>query len=65
MPKRNNREGLHKHTLNLREGDWDYIESVYLPKGLATAVVIRTIVSNLVDRLRKQEEPTDIPSDYE
>ena len=41
---------LQKHTLNLRSGDWDYLESIFKANGIATAVVIRTLVSNLVDK---------------
>lgn len=42
---------LRKHTLNLREGDWDAIERVYAPRGIPTAVVIRQVISRLVDRV--------------
>lgn len=49
------KKDLQKHTLNLRPGDWDYIESVYIPQGVATSVIIRTIVSNYVDSLKAKE----------
>jgi hypothetical protein len=47
---------IQKHTLNLRAGDWDYIESVAKPKGIATSEVIRALVRDLVDRWKKNEE---------
>ncbi len=43
-------DALQKHTLNLRSGDWDYLESIFKPNGIATAIVVRTLVSNLVDK---------------
>jgi hypothetical protein len=46
---------LTKHTLNLREGDWDFIESCYKPRGIPTAHVIRSIVSNFVDKLQNEK----------
>lgn len=46
----------HKHTMHLRTGDWDYIESIFKPHGIATSVVIRTLVSNYVDAKKRQEE---------
>jgi hypothetical protein len=51
---------IQKHTLNLRAGDWDYIESVCKPKGIATSEVIRTLVRDLVDRWKK-EEASELP----
>ena len=47
---------LQKHTLHLREGDWDYIESIYKSHGIATSLIIRSLVSNFVDKKRKQEK---------
>lgn len=46
---------IQKHTLNLRSGDWDYIESMYKPNGISTSVVVRTMISNFVDKKRDQE----------
>lgn len=46
---------IKKHTLNLRNGDWDYLESMFKPNGIATAVAVRTIISNFVDSKRKEE----------
>jgi len=46
---------LQKHTLSLRRGDWDYLESIFKPNGLPTSVAIRTLVSNFVDRKRQEE----------
>lgn len=53
--------GLRKHTLNLRDGDWDFLESVYRQHGVAVAIVVRKLVSNHVDHLRAQidENPYD------
>lgn len=59
MPK----EPLQKKTLNLREGDWDYIESCYKQRGVDTSVVVRTIVSDFVDRMRKREKPAEVDVD--
>ena len=47
---------LQKHTLHLRLGDWAYLESVYKLNGLATSVIVRTLVSRHVDELRAKEE---------
>ena len=56
---------LQKHTLNLRLGDWAYLESVYKVNGLDTSVVIRTIVSKHVDDLRAKEEVPKIDVEVE
>jgi hypothetical protein len=48
---------LQKVTLNLRAGDWDYIESIAKPQGLATSEVVRILISNFVDKKRSQEIP--------
>jgi len=44
---------LEKKTLNLRRGDWDFIESICRPRGIPTSVGVRTIISNYVDHNRK------------
>jgi hypothetical protein len=49
---------IKKHTLNLREGDWDYLESIARGKCIPTSLVIRTLVSNKVDELRARENST-------
>jgi len=46
---------LRKHTLNLREGDWDFLESMFIPNGIPTSVAVRTIISNYVDRKRAEQ----------
>lgn len=51
---------LKKHVLNLREGDWDYITSMYANRGIPTSVVIRTLVSKFVDERRATEPETDV-----
>lgn len=50
------RADIKKHTLNLRAGDWDYLESMFKPNGIATAVAVRTIISNFVDKKRQEEQ---------
>lgn len=45
---------LRKHTLNLRDGDFDFLTSICEPKGVQTSVLIRTIVSNYVDNIKTQ-----------
>ena len=54
------RDEISKHTLNLRSGDWDYIESIYKARGIATAVVVRSLVSRFVDAKRSGEDRTDL-----
>lgn len=48
-------ENFQKVTLNLRPGDWDYIESIFKPQGISTSLVIRSIVANFVDKKRGEE----------
>jgi len=48
------RDNLKKHTLHLRDGDWDFIESIYKPNGVPTAQVIRTLVGQFVERKRAE-----------
>lgn len=59
------KSNLKKHTLNLRNGDWDYIESIAIPQGIATAEVIRLLVSNFVDRKRAEEGRPSIETDLD
>jgi len=49
-------EDLQKHTLHLRRGDWDYLESIFKPNGITTSAAVRTLVSQFVDRKRREEE---------
>ena len=51
---------LQKHTLHLRLGDWAYLESIYKLNGLATSVIIRSLVSNYVDELRAKEKAPEL-----
>jgi hypothetical protein len=53
-------DALQKHTLNLRTGDWDYLDSVFGPQGISTSTVIRRLVAQTVDHLRAHESPADI-----
>jgi hypothetical protein len=55
---------LQKHTLNLREGDFEYLQQVFGPNGLSASVAIRHIVSRHVDHLRAQEDPVDIRLEF-
>lgn len=48
-------ENLRKHTLNLRDGDWDYLSTVYKSQGYDTSRVIRDLVSRMVDNLKENE----------
>jgi hypothetical protein len=50
-------EQLQKHTFNLREGDIDFLTQVYRAKGVPVSMIVRQLIANLVDRLRKQETP--------
>jgi len=45
---------LQKHTLNLRRGDWDFLESVYKPHGVGTSEVVRALVRDFVDKKRRE-----------
>lgn len=46
---------LQKHTLNLREGDWEYLETVYSRQMTPVSAVVRKIVSTYVDGLKDLE----------
>lgn len=46
---------LMKHTLNLREGDFAYLDSVYGASGTPTSHVIRALVARHVETLREKE----------
>lgn len=48
---------LKKHTLNLRAGDWDYLESVLSPNGISTSMFLRKQVSAIVDSWRSNQTP--------
>lgn len=54
------RDSLQKHTLNLREGDWDYITARFASKGHHTSTIVRTVVSRFVDAMKDQEEKGNI-----
>lgn len=56
------RDDLQKHTLNLRAGDYHYLDSVYRDRRVSAAEVIRAIVSQHVDALRQKEQQS-FPSD--
>lgn len=48
-------ESLERKTLHFRQGDWDFLESVFRPNGIATSVAIRTIISRWVDARRQPD----------
>lgn len=54
---------LQKHTLNLRKGDMEAIADAYASTSMPASAVIRTIVSNFVDRLNGP--PPEIKTDIE
>lgn len=56
---------LQKHTLNLRRGDWDYIESVFDPRGISTSLVIRTLISNFVDTKKREQADDETSPDFD
>ena len=47
---------LTKVTLNLREGDFDFLQSVYHAAGVGASTVVRALVQKHVDELRAKEE---------
>lgn len=51
---------LSKHTLNLREGDYEYLSDTYGPNNIHASFVIRRIVSVHVDKLREREEKVEV-----
>ena len=56
---------LEKKTLYFRTGDWDFLESMMRPNGIATSVAIRSIISSFVDKKRAQTTPTHLELDTE
>jgi len=46
-----------KHTLYLRDGDFDFIRDIYEPKGVPASHVIKAIVSKFVDNIRATAQP--------
>lgn len=49
-----------KHTMNLREGDLDYLSQAYSDRGVSATAVIRRLVSAHVDALRRKEPTPDL-----
>lgn len=47
---------LTKVTLNLREGDFDYLQSAYYSAGVGASAIVRTLVARHVDQLREKEK---------
>lgn len=56
-------ERLKKHTLQLREGDWDELTDYFQPRGVSTSIVIRRLVSNYVNKLRAAAESVPTPTE--
>lgn len=50
---------LKKHTLNLRDGDYEYLTSLFEPQGLKAAAVIRNLIARSVDSFRENESKID------
>jgi len=51
---------LHRHSINLRKGDLDLLDHFYSPRGLHASQVIRRIISDHVDALKRKElDPED------
>ena len=46
---------LKKHTINLREGDYDYLATICQSRALPVSNLIRSIISAYVDNLKQQE----------
>lgn len=53
---------LQKHTLNLREGDYDRLGELFASKGIKPANVIRAIVSRYVDHLTREPSAEELAS---
>ena len=45
-----------KHTLHLRDGDFDFLATVFAQKQLSPSYVVRTLISEYVDKLKAQLE---------
>lgn len=60
MSKKN--QDLQKVTLNLREGDWEYMTSILAPSGVHTSTFVRLLVSRRVDELRGLEAANSAPA---
>lgn len=55
---------LHKHTLNLREGDMEVIHAYCKGKNVTAHQIIRKIVSSYVDKvLTPQSDPESVMRD--
>lgn len=52
---------LKKHTLNLRDGDFDIIDTTYRNKGVKASEIIRMIVSNYVDKIQAKLDAAATP----
>ncbi len=61
-------ENLQKHTLHLRKGDFEFLEGAFHARGVPPSIVIRKLVSKLVDSLQQNasaEELSKIKGDLE
>lgn len=52
------KDKLQKHTLFLRKGDWEYIESVFQARGYPTSAIVRRVISRFVDTLSAEAKDT-------
>ena len=59
-------ETLKKHTLLLRDGDFDYLGRLFEDQGITASVFIRKLVSKTVDSYRErlgEDESVDLEVD--
>ena len=57
---------LERKTLNLRQGDWQYLDQQFTSKGISVSVLIRYLVSRYVDSLLANEiTSADIMEEFE
>lgn len=60
MPKN---PDLEKHTINLRSGDYAFLATICEPRGIPVAQLIRTIISDFVDKKRAHDKPLQLLAD--
>lgn len=46
------KKNIEKHTLNLREGDYGFLQEYYATEGATAASIIRMLTAQHVDKLR-------------
>lgn len=53
-------DDLHKKTLNLRRGDFEYIAGAFATRNVSASYVIRAVISQFVDQLRSSNDTPEI-----